>query len=375
MNEKKQPMDSRRGACIFCLLCLMLSLFPGAARMESTDAPALLEPVGVKMDSAQAYIGEISEIKMYDAAVIPYVEEVYFPIDGTVEEVHVIVGQKVSAGDPLITLKHEAKTERMEKLQKEIAALEANGAYTDAIAEIDLKILETELKQLSAQSPADAQAIQLKQIDIEEKMLAIELDQALRARELSQKKEEMARLEEEITQAVLLSPMDGQVMFCASLTRGSYISAYSPLIYLADCSRLSIQAQYISPSVLHSAEKQYVLIGGGRYAVSEIPVEQEEYIARLLSGETVYTNFSLDETDESISAGAYAALCLESESITDALLIPSNALYRDGKGGAYVYVLQAGERIRRSVKTGRITDWLTQITEGLEEGEWVYVKE
>ena len=62
------------------------------------------------------------------------------------------------------------------------------------------------------------------------------------------------------------------------------------------------------------------------------------------------------------------------KSVPDALLIPANALFRDSSG-KYVYVYEAdGEtRVRRSVETGVTTDWQVQITDGLEEGEIVYV--
>ena len=75
-----------------------------------------------------------------------------------------------------------------------------------------------------------------------------------------------------------------------------------------------------------------------------------------------------------MAAGDYAAVCLVSKSVPDALLIPANALFRDSSG-KYVYVYEAdGEtRVRRSVETGVTTDWQVQITDGLEEGEIVYV--
>ncbi|MBE5771592.1 MAG: efflux RND transporter periplasmic adaptor subunit [Clostridiales bacterium] len=359
------------------LIALVLMLFSHAAlaENETADIPVLLEPVGVKMDCATAYRGELSDIEVYDASVIPYVEEIYFPIGGSVEDVHVVTGQKVKAGDALITLNHESKTKEIEALQKKIDALEANSMYADSLAKIDLDILEFELQKLQNQHTPDPQKIALKQLEIEEKISAIAFDQSLRARELSALREELALLQEETAQAVLTAPFDGQIMFCANLKKGSYISAFNPLIYMADSTRLSVQAEYISPSVLRGADQIYALIGAKRYSLTNIPLDTTEYLSKVLAGETIYTQFAFDVPDEDITAGLYAALCLESEVLTDALLIPSNALYSDSAGGRYVYVIENNERTRRNVKTGRMTDWEVQIVEGLTEGEVVYVKE
>ena len=117
------------------------------------------------------------------------------------------------------------------------------------------------------------------------------------------------------------------------------------------------------------------MIGAKRYTLTSIPMDTTEYLSKVLAGETMYSQFNIDTPDDNITPGLYAALCLENEKISDALLIPANALYSDETGGRYVYVIQNGERIRRNVKIGRRTDWLAQILEGLEEGEMVYVKE
>ena len=95
----------------------------------------------------------------------------------------------------------------------------------------------------------------------------------------------------------------------------------------------------------------------------------------VLSGGTPTSRFRfVDPLPEDVAAGDYAAVCLVSKSVPDALLIPANALFRDSSG-KYVYVYEAdGEtRVRRSVETGVATDWQVQITDGLEEGEIVYV--
>lgn len=47
-------------------------------------------------------------------------------------------------------------------------------------------------------------------------------------------------------------------------------------------------------------------------------------------------------------------------------------MFRDA-GSRYVYEFVDGQRVRRTVEIGVSTEWLTQITAGLEEGAVVYV--
>ena len=56
------------------------------------------------------------------------------------------------------------------------------------------------------------------------------------------------------------------------------------------------------------------------------------------------------------------------------LVVPANAIYTD-ESGRYVYLIGGDTRTRQAVSTGRFTTTLVQITDGLKEGDLVYVKE
>ena len=161
--------------------------------------------------------------------------------------------------------------------------------------------------------------------------------------------------------------------YAASLQEGDWLTAYRPVAYIADESRLYLSGESISTSLSGGATEMYALINGGRYEITPREMEREDYIALVLAGNDVPACFDF-EAGEDVEAGMYAAVCLVTRARENVLLIPTNALLRGG-GGRYVYVLgENGERTRRAVKTGVSTAWLTEITEGLEEGEVVYVK-
>ena len=363
---------NKRGARLLSLALAVIALCAPCVRAE--EIPQLLEPVGVQLDTAVAYIGEMSKITAYNASVTPYVEGLYFPVSGTVAQVHVIVGQEVRAGDVLVTLDQEAQRKRLEELREEVEAVQTDAMYADALARIDRSILEMELQQLAAKSPEDKDAIALKKLDIEEFELNVRLEEELRRTELARLEGELVALEAETLDATLTAPFDGQVMFLPDVKPGDHVGAYAPVVYLADDTRLTIESEYISESAMMSVHEIYALAGGGRCELIAVELDQSEYIKKMMAGETVMRKFEIASSDVELSAGMYAAVCVVNGYHEEALLVPANALYSDSTG-RYVYVVEDGARVRRDVSTGAANDWQVQIKEGLEEGEIVYVKD
>lgn len=350
-------------------LCLLLAQ-PACAQ----EAPALLEPVSVQMDTFVARIDEIYQIAAYHASVAPHVEELAFPLEGTVSRMHVVIGQEVKAGDVLITLNQEAEQKQIQALEAALEALETDERYAQRLAEVDLAILDWELQALLSQNPPDESAVALKRLDIEEKQLTLEMEAELRALERRELLGKLDALEAKVSKNALYAPFDGQVIHLAELVPGSYVGAYTPLIYLADNSRLSVRSEFISSAYMNNAHALYALIGDRRYELEPVEMETQRYVSLVLSGETPSTVFTILNPDEALCAGQYAGVCIERMYVPDALVVPTNALY-SGSSGRYLYVIEDGARVRRDVKTGVANEGMTQITQGLEEGEIVYVKE
>ena len=112
-----------------------------------------------------------------------------------------------------------------------------------------------------------------------------------------------------------------------------------------------------------------------RTGVSQLTDQAEQFYSYMFEYETILAeNERLKEELAQIEAGQYAAICIWNDYVPDALLVPSGAVLKKADG-KYVYVDQNGSRVERMVKTGKSTDGLVQILEGLEEGEVVYVKD
>jgi len=364
----------RKKYTIPALFLVLIMLLTGCQTQTTVEnAPELLEPMGVQSDMAEAYIGEIYKIEYYNAAVVPYAEPLYFDVPGAIEKIHVYPGKYVQEGDILLELDQEALIKRVQTLRDELSYVEIDNAYSDALIQLDIELLNTELYHLHQQGAAETQ-LDLKRNEIAKKEAELRQTQAQREPDLEAKRNELAELEASLDENVLRAPFSGRIAHVINMTNGHYVQAYDPLLYIADDTRLSLSGDYAASSIFTSAHRIFARIGDKDYDISFVPIDQKEYISAVLSGQTLSNTYEFTGSTEGIEAGQYAAVFVISDYVDNALLIPRSALFNDSDG-RYVYVDEDGTRVRRPVSIGKSTQALIQITDGLKEGELVYVND
>ena len=356
---------------------LALSALTGCAGREPVqDVPELLEPVGVKVDTAVVTRGDLYKISVYEGSVVAKAEELSFEIDGRISEVSVWPGKWVEEGELLFTLDQTALEKRMAALERQISYIEDSGAYDDAAAAIDIELLEMRLEKLRADG-ADETALSLAEMDVEQARLDLKQAQELRALSASSLKEELKVISADYGRNELRAPFSGNVFYLGTLVEGTAVQADKTVAYIANPDDLTLTiSDYLSENKLAHSD-YYALIGGKRYELTHVPMTLKEMTSILLSSRSLPTHFRIAGPQEDladVSAGMYAAVCLENGKVEDALIIPMGALYSAG-GEKYVYVQTENGRERRTVTMGVTNGLDAQITDGLSEGEIVYVKE
>ncbi len=355
------------------LLLTLILLLSGCSAKETEPAPELMEPVGASQDTTVVVKKEISERQSLNGKVTPERAELSFTMDGNLDTLYVAVGDKVKKGDLLAELDKETLTEQIEELTDRIADAKKDNAYVNQQLQYDILISEAERGKAGAEG-ADESALALKALDVEEKRLAFAQAQESQALSLKQMNAQLKRLKERLETNKILAPRDGTVTYVdEKMKEGAPISAYDPVIYLADESSLSILAENVSQSTVEHAYEIGALIRGKRYKVTMEPYDMSTYVSIVSAGGTPFSRFQFDKIDDSVQAGDYAAIIVTTSHVDDALVIPSGALYHEDRT-AYVYKIVNGKRERHNVKTGLITSVEIQITEGLEEGDVVYVQ-
>ena len=277
--------------------------------------------------------------------------------------------------------------EKLVLVEKEIALSEKEIVLTKneiKIAEKEIEILNKEIEiaeknsALAAEeSPLLAKEIALKKNEIEQMKTLQRQDKELRALDLNNKQKELSELDVSINDNVIRAPFAGRIVYGDTLVPGSWVNAEDPVVFLADDSRFTVVCGNISDTVINRSSHIFAKIGDKEYQLEYIPIDPDEYTKMMLLGEEVNTRFEIIATEDELAqleVGQYAAICMWRDYVPDALLVPSNAVQSDA-GGKYVYVEENGSRVKRTVKTGLETDSITQILEGLKEGDVVYVKE
>lgn len=277
--------------------------------------------------------------------------------------------------------------EELVLVEKEIALSEKEIVLTKneiKIAEKEIEILNKEIEiaeknsALAAEeSPLLAKEIALKKNEIEQMKTLQRQDKELRALELNNKQKELSELDVSINDNVIRAPFAGRIVYGDTLVPGSWVNAEDPVVFLADDSRFTVVCGNISDTVINRSSHIFAKIGDKEYQLEYIPIDPDEYTKMMLLGEEINTRFEIVATETELAqleVGQYAAICMWRDYVPDALLVPSNAVQSDA-GGKYVYVEENGSRVKRTVKTGLETDSITQILEGLKEGDVVYVKE
>jgi len=365
---------------LFFLLSLLLAMalaLSACAPEAAPEAPELLEPVGVSVDTAVCKYSEIYNVLYYDSAVVPYVEGLSLEIDGTVDEMLVIPGQKVKAGDPLLTLNLESVEKQAESLESTLEYTRQVYAFQNEQARLNIEMLNLTLSRLQTASPVDEAAVQSCRTSIADAELSLQQAQETQALELSILENQLADLNRQLGQTTLYAPFDGTVVHCARLTEGSYLPARTIAVHLADDSRLYLSGEYATIDPNAPNTRLYALISGEKYDITMVEKDYSDTIADIWAGFSPTTDFTIDGPEDKldhIQAGDYAAIMYLYQYQENVLVVPTNAIFRDS-GVNYVYVIgENGTRTRTNVTIGTQNDSITQIREGLQEGDVVYVQ-
>ncbi len=335
-------------------------------------APELLEPVGVKIDTTKAYIGTIYDIKVFEGTVLPKIEELYFVSDGLIGEVKAFIGSQVKKGDVLARLDVDSYKTQLDALKSSLDFDIANNELKEVQAQCDIEIAEVELRQLQEKNAPETQIIN-KHIQIE--TLKNDLDTSSKLFDLSLKSsyEKIAELEKIIANSVITSPCDGTVVY-STATEGKFALAYAPVIWVANDNESYISCAYVSTEAVNNADEVYATVAGDRVEVKHEPYDRATYLSMVASGAEMKSKFQIaDSNGIEIKSGMYALVYVISDYNENVLLLPTGAVKRDNNGIYFVYKMVDGLQVRQDIKRGLVTDALVQITEGLKEGDEVYV--
>lgn len=354
-------------------LSFLLILFSlTGCRKAEEKVPELLDPVGVQLDTETVHLGTVQAISAYSGEVIPYVEELQFRIDGTLNEIYVLPGDFVTEGQLLADLSEETALNQIETLKTKMADIRKAGDFSDRQANADISIAKTELAKLKAEGASELDC-QLKSLEIEELELALQHSRQLRQLELNENQRKLDNLQATIGQGQITAPFTGRIISVKELSGGDSVRGYTTMICIADETRLSLVTEFMSQATISNAAKVFAKIGAQEYPVEYVPYDPVEYATLVLAGETVPAKFSIQAPPGAIQSGEFAMVMVYTVCKENILTVPINALFREGSSW-YVYKIVGDTRVRCDVTVGAVSSVNAEILEGLREGDVVYVK-
>ena len=360
-----------KGRWIVVFLLLLSLLLTGCAAAGEKIAPPLREPAGMEQDIVTVTRGSISRVQTYTGLVLPVIHELSFSGTGLITEVLVSVGSQVREGDVLAKLNTASLESALESARSQLEYAETEYELNLKRYELQLEIAGLELQEMKNNGYSSS-VRKLKEVQIQEQENQLEEFMGLWELNRAEMELNIRELETQVAAGVLTAPCAGTVVYCTA-SEGSYSMANSAVVWLAEEGSIRIRTDYLTADTVSRAVELYAMVDGYRVEVEYVPLARAEYLAMKASGETMQSTFTVKETHGNpVEAGMEVVLFLATDRVDDTLILPANAVRRD-TSGYYVYRVTDEGQKRQSVTRGLFTDALVEITEGLEEGEQVYV--
>jgi len=244
--------------------------------------------------------------------------------------------------------------------------------YQRALANYRLQVAgidDTAFKSAAAQlAQAKSQLEQLQDMPTVEDIAVAEAQVEQAAASLEQAKLQLA-------DAVLVAPFSATVA-AVEVQAGEWVGATMPAIVLADLDHFYVETRVdetdiVSVEVGQDAEITLdafpdVKLGGKVTGIDPLGSTAQGVVSYGVDVEIL-------SADVAVRPNMTAIVDIVVGRDEGALLVPNRAIRRDGSGRLYVEVLSDGQVIRRFVTIGLSNDLVTEILEGLDEGEEVIV--
>lgn len=241
----------------------------------------------------------------------------------------------------------------------------------EEIIEIEIIVPEVEVPTVSEVTDSE---IALAKSDVTTAEMNLSQAKETQSLELSQLNASLEALENSVVNNVLVAPFSGTVVYFENLIQGDSVKAYETVICIADTEQLSVNTEYIESRAINLAVKVVGIIAGEEYELEYVPLTTSEYVALIMASAEITSTFNFIGDISSVQAGDFVNLEIYTKMLEDVLRVPVNAVYGSGYSGYYVYIVEDGELIKTDVTKGSSNDSYIEITEGLKEGDIVYVQ-
>lgn len=322
-----------------------IAAYLSAPRIEMTMSP-IAGPVAVTV--APAAKGQIQATVTYTGTVVPWHEVTVYPrTTGWLERILVDVGDRVTRGQVLVRLDTR-------ELQTKLAEQQAHLVFLEQEFQRDTRLVQ---EKAISQSEADRTK------------MTYEVAKA-----------QVDNIKTLLSYTEIASSLDGVVTERLLLDRpGQLVNPATPILKLADVSRMRIQAKVAEQDASHLKGGRR---GEGTEAVVRFPALGNRSVEATVSQvfppldpitRTTTVELVVSNPDSAIHGGMYAVVDLVLGKKANAVLIPRQAVLAV-EGQPAVFVTDSVVAMKRPVRLGLAGKGQVEVLEGVAGGELVITK-
>lgn len=291
-------------------------------------------------------------------------------VTGRLERLHVKQGERVKAGQLVATLEHEQQNALIGATEAQLASAKADTERARA----EMMNAQTNLDRYK-RLVQEGFSTQQQYDTIETTFVSTRASYNAALAKERQVAAELGRVRSTRGDYIMQSPMDGTVLSDYSLTPGAMISPSSPIVDIADLSRLKATLRIPEVKIFAVEPGMPVFL-----KFDALPGEEFEgtvtridpYVDPATRSSAVEIELDNATTGNRLRPGMFGQASIVEREYRDAILVPQSALYPSADG-EFVFVVEDDMARRRDVSTGIRQGNFVQITDGLKSGEQVII--
>lgn len=325
---------------------------------------------------------------------------------GIVDQIHVHLGQKVHAGQLLLTMKDQYALSRLENARSalEAAKVSEEDAKNNGSPEDRIAYAADRQKAIEEQQTAAAALNTLKQLRLRGSVSDAEVtlgQQRLQAADqnlqvlnnrdqhrytpaelktlqmkMDAAKAALAAEKVSYHNAYITSPINGTV-YIIPVNRYDFVPVGADLLHVADLTKIQVNADFDEADISKLRNGQPVKINwDGRPDrtwhghVEHAPMAVTAQGARNIGQCTI----AVDDADGDLPADSHVTIMVTIDTHRHALAIPREALHTEGAGGRYVFRVVNGKIDKTPVHVGLANLTTAEITSGLSPSDVIVVR-
>lgn len=361
----------RRKQMVYIMLCVVLLSGCGTKQ----EIPKLVNPVVNNESFRPVEYGSVSKMEIQIADVLPE-EYCHFATRASaLDEICVDLGQYVEEGDVLAIIDTSDIQMELSIKQTELDFRRKNYSYQEKIYK--------EQKQIEKYKRQDFETIKdeksAKNCDTAMDVLdeSKRYDKLLCEHQITILEEEIAKLQKDAENGVIRATHSGYVTYVKNLEETNLVHAYENVVIVSDYEQLhlelteDISSRFYTHYIGDVYNQIYANVKGKQCDVKVYEYSNRELVAMQSADRFSRIRLEVDNLKEDASVGDKILVYFTNSNKEYVLRVGKDSLYSDGKEH-FVYVKKEKGKEKRQIVIGYQGQAYVEVTDGLQEGEWVY---